>query len=462
MGKKTEEGLRILSLKIANLRNIEIIDVDFRNKMFVEIRGKNGSAKTSFIDGFFASMVGAKHFGKAPWRAIRQGQNKAMIKTVIGNADRQIEIKQSITKKIDDKGAISTGGTLTIKDTEGKDLDRAFLSGLLSEFTINPLAFAKRSAKDQIDIAKKLGGINTDKIEAAYEATFQERTSENRELKRLDALVKSLRCEPAEPVKMEELFAERQGIADYNILQDERERERNDCTEAIRSRRERIEELENEMVEMRTKLRVLQERKEDYLEYIKAADIRFKEAPKPEERKTFDAVDLAVASAGGVNEKAENWRQYQEAFKRQVHSKKTADDFTAKLKALEKERKDMILNSKFPFKNLEFDENVGILIDSIPFSQKSSAEQLRISTRLGMEMKPDLRILFIESGSLLDEESFEVVKEMGSRYGYQILVESVGEEAGENKIVLRAGSVVSAFERQDTVAEKVRKLDSNL
>ncbi len=79
-----------------------------------------------------------------------------------------------------------------------------------------------------------------------------------------------------------------------------------------------------------------------------------------------------------------------------------------------------------------------------------------------MEMHPDLRILFIEEGSLLDEESYSVIREMAYKHDYQVLVESVGERPGGDQIVLRAGSVVSAFERTETVSQKVSRMDKEL
>ncbi len=462
MEKTKDKGLRVLGLKIQNLRNIEIVEVDLKDRTFVEIRGKNGSAKTTLIDGLFGAVIGIRHFGKSAWRVIKQGENKALMKVIIGNRERQIEIRRSITKKTDEKGVVSTGGSLIIKDTAGGNLDQAFLNGLLSEFTVNPLAFAKRAPKEQIEIVKQLGGINTDKIEQAHEATYQERTIVNREVKRLDALVTSLVCDTTEPVDVKELFAERQVIADYNTEQDNRERARNNCKEDVARYKEDISEADAEIERLRAQAKILQEKKTVSLNNIKVIENGLKSKPEPEEQKPFDAIDERIANVNLVNKRAEQYRQYQDAVTRQKHGKKSTDQLTAKLGELEKEKKDAILNSKLPFKNIEFDDDAGILIDTIPFSQKSSAEQLRISTRLGMEMHPDLRILFIEGGSLLDEESFKVIKEMAFRHNYQVLVESVGEKPGEDQIVLRAGSVVSAFERQDSVGEKVKKLDTNL
>ena len=103
-----------------------------------------------------------------------------------------------------------------------------------------------------------------------------------------------------------------------------------------------------------------------------------------------------------------------------------------------------------------------MIIGDVPFSEKSSGEQLRISTRIGMELNPELRVLFIEDGSLLDEESYATIRELADRHGYQILVENVGESPGDDQIVMRAGAVISKFEHQDTTREKAERMRTEL
>jgi hypothetical protein len=79
-----------------------------------------------------------------------------------------------------------------------------------------------------------------------------------------------------------------------------------------------------------------------------------------------------------------------------------------------------------------------------------------------MEMKQDLRVISIRDGSLLDAESYEVVKELAEDYGYQVLLEKVGEMPGENAIVLRSGKVVSEYEEYQSPKSKAKNMKDKL
>ncbi len=462
MSKTTKKGLKVLGLKIQDLRNVEIVEVDFQGKTFIEINGDNGSAKTTLIDGIFGAIIGAKHFGKAPWRVISKDKNKAMMKVVIGNMERQIEIKRSITKKTDEKGNMRSGGSLVITDTNGESLGQAFLNGLLSEFTVNPLTFAKRAPKDQIEIVKQLGGIDTTEIEEAYQVAYEDRTMVNREVKRAEALVKSLVCFKVKPVNIGELLGEKEAILDFNNDQKDIQRTVDDQVSEVGELESDVENLDVEIKRLSDTLAGRKNlRKETAADHVKAKKV-LEELPKPKDEKSTKEIDEKVVAAHDINKRADQYKEFQKVSIERAVSWQESQELTDKLKDLEAEKKQMILDSKLPFKNIEFDDEVGILINEIPFSQKSSAEQLRISTRIGMEMHPDLRILFIEEGSLLDEESYSVIREMAYKHDYQVLVESVGERPGGDQIVLRAGSVVSAFERTETVSQKVSRMDKEL
>src|SRR4030067_3334903 len=114
---------KVMGLKISNLRNIDLVEVDFKGRNFIELTGGNGSGQATMLDALFTAILGTKHFGRGfdGWRVIQKGEQKAMIKATIGNRDRTIEIRRSITKlEGEETGAISTGGSLSIIDSDGE------------------------------------------------------------------------------------------------------------------------------------------------------------------------------------------------------------------------------------------------------------------------------------------------------------------------------------------------------
>ena len=59
---------------------------------------------------------------------------------------------------------------------------------------------------------------------------------------------------------------------------------------------------------------------------------------------------------------------------------------------------------------------------------------------MALALKPDLRVLLIRDGSLLDEDSLRMVAEMADRADAQVWVERVGD-ADEGAIIIEDGQV---------------------
>lgn len=84
-----------------------------------------------------------------------------------------------------------------------------------------------------------------------------------------------------------------------------------------------------------------------------------------------------------------------------------------------------------------------MLINDVPFAQLSTGEQIRISTELATHDRPELKVLYIQDGSLLDDESLAVITKIADEREYQIFVELVGEKQTKpTMITMRAGKAL--------------------
>ncbi len=99
-----------------------------------------------------------------------------------------------------------------------------------------------------------------------------------------------------------------------------------------------------------------------------------------------------------------------------------------------------ISTAKFPVPGLSFGDD-GVLFNGIPFNQASSAEQLRVSFAIAASMKPKLPVILIKDGSLLDDHSMDLLRELAREYDAQCWIERVG--ADDVGIVLEEGEVVA-------------------
>jgi hypothetical protein len=91
-------------------------------------------------------------------------------------------------------------------------------------------------------------------------------------------------------------------------------------------------------------------------------------------------------------------------------------------------------------KELTFGDN-DILLDGLPFSQASTARKIRVSTALLMALKPELRVLLVREGSLLDDEARAALEADAREHDFVVLMECVGAGDGSG-IVIEDGEVV--------------------
>jgi DNA repair exonuclease SbcCD ATPase subunit len=463
--------MKLLGLKVQDLRNVAIVDVEFKDKKFVEITGNNGAAKSTLLDSLWLAIIGGKYFGRGypAWRAIQDGKDKAIVKAVIGNDERQISIKRSFVKREIEGGETETGGSLVIEDTAGAKLGQEFLETLFSAITVDPVHFARMAPKDQINVVKKLAKIDgkDEALRVYVEALKEERKFVNRNIKSLEAVLAENQAEEVEPVEISDLLSKKSKIlSDKNAIEQRKAqleqantsiaKDKTRLEESIKADKERLAKLAKEIEDNESRVREAEKTLLENKDELSKVEL---ESGKIE---SVEPVDAAIKNAAAINLKADAWKRRKENLAKYEQEKKLQDSLNVKIGAKEDERRSLFANSSFPFKNISFDDDAGLLIDNIPFSQHSQGERIKISARIGMELGPELRVICIRDGSELDDKAMEVLSELADKHGYQVLVERVGEVAGENRIVLRGGAVISQYEKETTASEKASEMDSVL
>jgi len=101
----------------------------------------------------------------------------------------------------------------------------------------------------------------------------------------------------------------------------------------------------------------------------------------------------------------------------------------------------MLKEAKFPIDGLGFNEQ-GVTFNGIPFKQCSSAERLKVSLAMAMALNPELKVIRITNGNLLDSSNMTIVEQMAKDNDYQIWLEMV-DESGSMGIYIEDGEVVT-------------------
>lgn len=409
--------MKIIALTAENIKRLVAVEIRPDGNL-VQITGKNGSGKTSTLDSIWWALAGAKHIQAAP---IRKGANHARIRLDMG------EIIVTRTFKKEKEGG---GGFTTKLEVVGnvKGSPQAMLDSLLDSLAFDPLAFARMDPADQFEALKKyVPDVNFDKIAAENSIDFAARTDRNRRAKEerilADKIVLPDKCPEArvdESALIKELADAGQRNGD---IQSEAERRRRTSDE-IRLKKDRARELRDRAAELIRGAEAMEQSAEKLSEGLAAA------APLPEPI-SLDELKQKIDQARTRNRQVSLLEEKTGHEELAARFEKEAKALTARMERREEEKRAAIAAAKLPVEGITFGDGV-VLLNGVPFDQASDAEQLKASCALAMAGSPQLRVLRVRDGSLLDGDSLELLATMAADRDYQIWIErcSNGERVG--------------------------------
>jgi len=126
------------------------------------------------------------------------------------------------------------------------------------------------------------------------------------------------------------------------------------------------------------------------------------------------------------------------------HDDKAAEynDYTQQIHDIDTSIQELVHSTEFPIEGLSIDES-GIIFNGQPISQASQAEQIKIGLAIAESLNPELQIVLVKDGSLLDKTSMRVIRDFAKEKDCQIWVERI-EPDSQDAIIIEDGGVVSA------------------
>ena len=403
---------RIIRLESTNYKRLKAVEIaPDPDGNLVIVAGKNGQGKTSILDSITAALGGVN--AKTTPKPIRDGEERAEI--VLETED--LVITRRFT---------ASGSTLVVKSPDGAVYPKgqAKLSDMLGSLSLDPLAFTQLSDREQL--ATLLGLVelpfDPDKLEAERAAIYQQRTDANRVAKQQQAAVASIQITPEmadlKPVSVNDLFTQ---IEVAQAL-------KRDYEADVREHAENVAEVER----LRKELAAA----EAELVTTGAAVESWQGAAIPD----VAALREQIANAEQINESVRTFEAWTKASDAWGQTARIAEDLTAKLEAIDKQKRDGLAAAKFPGGlPLGFDDT-GVLLNGIPFKQASGAEQLRVSLAMAIALNPKLRVIRIADGSLLDSDNLALVESVAKANDFQVWIEMVGDGDGRG-IIIEDGAV---------------------
>jgi len=395
--------MRIVQLKANNFKRLVAVEITPDGDL-VLLSGKNDAGKSSVLDAIWAALGGA---AACPVKPIREGTEKGEVRLVLDNGlvvERTFTAKGTYLKVTADDGAKQY--------TKPQDM----LDALVGKIAFDPLAFARKKPKEQIEELLKVVdiGIDLEQHELERRALYDKRADANRDVKRLEgALAGQPHYDdaPAALVSAGDLAGELTAAEKSNA-------------ERLRTVK-RIGQIEDQIRELRTEQESLTEQLAKHAELIDVGILKAR-----------------LATVEVDNEKVRANERYDELAGGLKGARAAAAHLDADLKAHDEKKEEALGRAEFPVPGLSFNDE-GVLYNGIPFAQCSSSEQLKVAVAIAMTANPDLRVIQIREGSLLDRESLDVIAELAGANDYQVWAEVV-DESGNLGVVIEDGYIAHA------------------
>lgn len=433
--------LKLMKAEIVNFKNIDAKELDINGRSFF-ITGSNQQGKSSFLQALL-SPLDAKWM---PTEPIMQGEEKGHIKLKVAgqlegeHVEYKIECYFSQAKK---------RGRIVLFDAEGaqiKDGVKNILDGIIGNIGFNIMSFIKlgltdsgkvstSGVREQIKILEDLMPQEDVKklyeLKHEYDKKYETRKDTNKEVKRLEGLIDN------SPFSQEqiELYAEKKSVVEESAKIDAAKKKNgviDQCNTFIQEYSDSFETVSEEIVEIKRKLEEKRKEKQALISKRTEVDAYLEKNPN---KVDVSALEESLQTISDHNTQCDKVADLHQT-KVDLQTKSTeSETLTTRLKKIEQEKKDIFANTKMPVKGLAFDDEK-VTYKGLPLSEGniSTSQLIGVGLKVGMALNPNLKVMVIKDGSLLDNETMNYALKMCEKEGYQLMIETVKHEGGDLNI----------------------------
>jgi hypothetical protein len=479
--------LRILRLTVENYQCITICEVtpDPGADVF-EVAGPNESGKSSLLSSVQIIVEGIKAMPDQP---VRNGAAGAKWSAEIGTKSGPVYV---VDRVIDGAGK----ATLSIKKANGKKFSssQGFMDDLAKHLGFDPQSFIDMKPRDQFETLRAIAGVDADemaRLDRQKDDDYKNRTDWNTKRKDAEAAAGMVEVPEGAPAQREDvakLIDELRRINDHNaaIVKEKNYREKTAETveslrkdavdiqagvgpreaDEVKRRDKAVAEYERQIGELRKRIAGAQAEcdqnvanlrngaAEKAARQISQADrLQAELDAKPPLRDAEDtaAIEERIASADEGNRAVAARERRDELLAAADRAKEQSAKLTKAIDAAVKAKQDMVAAAQLPVDGIGFGDGV-ILLHGTPFDQASSGAKWQTACAIAMSGGPELRVLLVREGSLMDKKKRAVLTAMARERGYQLWLETVSDVDVAGAVMMREGAVVRSLADAPAVA----------
>jgi len=434
---ESKEGLRSIHLELENFKNItkKIVNIEGKSMIFI---GRNESGKSTLIQ----AMSGPMNNKLLPSEPVKKGESHARISHTIGgilNGEEKVYIMDMYFTDKSQKGKLS----ITNEKGEIMKSPSTLIKSIIGNVSFDITQWLNDEKKKKLETLKQLTGkgkeIDSVNMEISELKALRKKKSDRAD--DLEATLKNHEFTPAEielysePSDLSLIQSEMKIVADNQKQWDDVYNKVESFKTDVARSNGLIAKTEVEINELEEKLHALRERiafeKGEVLkndQNIRTGAEWLQNVPRP----SMEEANKKMSEAISHNEK--HYRigilgtQQKEMIKVKSESEKLKTDIEVKTN----ERNQIIASSQLSIPGLSFTDEE-IFIDGLPLEEEqiNSARLIDIGVDVAISMNPNLKIIFIKDGSLLDSKHLKIIVDKIEKNGYQAIIEMVDFEGGE-------------------------------
>jgi len=412
------EGWTIFKLSIKNYMGIAELTVEPGDRKIIKFEGPNGAGKTTAVEALWATLRGMAGIGKSP---IRLGATAAELYVDLEKAGEHLVI----TKRI-------TGKTIKLEVGNGKMIypgaPQSRLDPLLNRIGIDPLALSKMKDSERIKLLLQATGKANEmsRLDGEAAAAYTARTVVNRDVDKLKVKVGNF--DPSDTPPAEVSAAEillrlqsAQNAASY----------RRDCESDLAAWAEEVEDITAKIKELQKELTDANRKLSECASAVAAL-------PPPAD---IAAIEAELSTVESRNAAVREYKQ-KSADKAELDSKvQDAARLTVVIDA-SKAEKLAILKDNLSIPGVTI-EGETLLVQGKPYDDLCGKEKIEIGLRIGVALKPELRIITIADGAELDSNTWAWIGQFAEENNLRIISAVVADKPSGEGFFIMDGRLVS-------------------
>ena len=405
--------MRIIKLEAENVKRLRAVEITPEGNLVV-VSGRNEQGKTSVLDAIWFAL-GGKGALKGTRKPIRDGESTASVTLDLGDL---------IVKR---KWTSDSQSYLTVETQDGARYKspQAMLDDLVGSLSFDPMEFTLLKPPEQRQTLQALIGFDPTELDSARAVAYEKRTDINRGIRDLEGSLAEFADAP-------------QGLPEVEISVTDIMAE-NDAAVAQRRKNEtqrtRLSNMRRESEVREETMRRMQDEHDQAQRDIAALEIEVAALVDPD----TGALRQRAEDAEAINAQVRAERNRASMANDLTELRKVSAGLTSDIEQIDTDKATALQEAKMPIEGLAIEE-AGVTYRGIPFGQCSGAERLRVSLAMAMALNPELRVIRIMDGSLLDASNLEMIAEFAAAQDYQVWMERV-EDTREGGVIIEDGMV---------------------